>query len=185
MSDGSQGEGPPGEADAGDLLVEPGSVALPVGEGEVAPLVPPCEVELADPEATLALGQRLGASLGPGDVVALAGALGAGKTLLVRGACVALGVDEREVTSPTYTLVHYYEGRVPVVHADLYRLGAAAHPDELGLSEELLEGEAVLFVEWPASFVGYLPAEAWNIELAETPEGGRRARIRRGGDEEE
>lgn len=141
----------------------------------------PASVALPDEDATLALGAALAACLEPGAVVGLRGPLGAGKTLLVRGACVALGVEAREVTSPTYTLVHYYEGRLPVVHADLYRLERrAAHPDEIGLAEELLGGSSVLFLEWPEPLGEYLPEDTWWVTLGPGPEGGRRARVSRG-----
>ena len=70
---------------------------------------------------TEALGERIAAELGPGDVVLVSGELGAGKTTLIRGACRALGVRE-PVTSPTFTIGHRYRGRVPVSHLDLYRL---------------------------------------------------------------
>ena len=89
-----------------------------------------------------------------GDVVGLEGGLGAGKTTFARGAVHGLGVPEdTAVTSPTFALLHQYEGRVPVAHADFYRLGGEAEVEELGV-DELLEEGAVLFVEWGRKFQG-------------------------------
>ena len=78
-------------------------------------------IESASDSETEAAGARLAQALAPGDVVGVAGELGAGKTTFVRGACRALGVTA-PVTSPTYTIGHRYEGRLPVAHLDLYRL---------------------------------------------------------------
>jgi tRNA threonylcarbamoyladenosine biosynthesis protein TsaE len=105
------------------------------------------------PEETEALGRRLAADLGPGDVVLVSGELGAGKTTLIRGACRALGVSE-PVTSPTFTIGHTYTGRVPVSHLDLYRLVDLGQEDP-ALLDDYLTGEAVSFIEWPAA------AEPW------------------------
>jgi tRNA threonylcarbamoyladenosine biosynthesis protein TsaE len=98
-------------------------------------------------EETEALAARLAAALEPGDVVLIAGELGAGKTTFVRGACRALGVSGR-VTSPTFTIGQRYEGRVPVSHLDLYRLGDLALEDP-ALLADYLTPERVAFVEWP------------------------------------
>jgi tRNA threonylcarbamoyladenosine biosynthesis protein TsaE len=85
--------------------------------------------------------------LRPGDVVLVAGDLGAGKTTFVRGACRALGVKV-PVTSPTFTIGRRYEGRVPVAHVDLYRL-AGLDEEEPGLLDDYLTPDAIAFVEWP------------------------------------
>ena len=99
------------------------------------------------PAETEALAARLAAALEPGDVVLIAGELGAGKTTFVRGACRALGVSGR-VTSPTFTIGRRYEGRLPVSHLDLYRLGDLALEDP-ALLADYLTAERVAFVEWP------------------------------------
>ena len=103
-------------------------------------------VELQGLQATLDLGRRIGESARPGDVVLLEGSLGSGKTVLVRGIALGLGSDD-EVVSPTFVLVRHYLGRLPLVHADLYRLDDAREVDRLGLLE--LAEDGVLAVEWP------------------------------------
>ncbi len=115
--------------------------------------------------ATTALGARLGRLLAPGDVVALVGELGAGKTQLVRGACDGAGVAPEEVSSPSFAIVATYRGRIPVHHADLYRIG---DPDELygtGFGD-LVGGDGALLVEWADRVPGALPEERLTIALA-------------------
>ena len=114
--------------------------------------------------ATFALGVRLGRLLAPGDVVALAGDLGAGKTQLVRGACAGAAVPEDEVSSPSFAIVATYRGRIPVHHADLYRI---ADEDELygtGFGD-LVGGEGALLVEWADRVPGALPEERLTLRL--------------------
>ena len=99
-------------------------------------------------EQTEALGAALAVDLRPGDVVLVAGDLGAGKTTFVRGAARALGVEE-PVTSPTFTVGARYHGCVPVAHLDLFRLGGDLEGEDPGLLEDYLTPDAVAFVEWP------------------------------------
>ena len=124
-------------------------------------------------KGTVALGRRLAERLTAGDCVALAGELGAGKTVLVRGIAAGLSVaDERIVSSPTFVLVQEYAGRVPIYHVDLYRLrDPTAELAELGLSEMLAEGVAV--IEWADRAGEALPRPRWEIRVEIT---GRRAR---------
>ena len=97
---------------------------------------------------TMAVGAAVAATLPPGAVLLLHGDLGAGKTAFVRGMASGLGLDPDEVTSPTFTLVHEYRGgRVPLYHADLYRLPGGSALDDLGLDEVAEDG--ILAVEWP------------------------------------
>jgi tRNA threonylcarbamoyladenosine biosynthesis protein TsaE len=102
----------------------------------------------AGPEETEALGAALAEELQPGDVVLVAGELGAGKTTFVRGAARALGVRD-PVTSPTFTIGARYHGRVPVAHLDLFRLGGDLESEDPGLLDDYLTPDAVAFVEWP------------------------------------
>jgi tRNA threonylcarbamoyladenosine biosynthesis protein TsaE len=123
---------------------------------------------------TETVGARLAALLEPGDVVGVAGDLGAGKTTFVRGACRALGV-EAPVTSPTFTIGHRYAGRVPVAHLDLYRLegmGAEGWAD----LETYFDG-TICFVEWPEHAGGWLPPLRASVSLAHVDESHREIRI--------
>ena len=124
------------------------------------------------PAETEALGERLAAELGPGDVVLVSGDLGAGKTTLIRGAARGLGVTQ-PVTSPTFMIGQIYQGRVPVSHLDLYRLAELDHEDP-ALLDDYVTPEAVSFIEWPRG------AEPWLERIT------RRVELRHaGGDERE
>jgi tRNA threonylcarbamoyladenosine biosynthesis protein TsaE len=101
------------------------------------------------PAETEAVGERLAAELGPGDVVLVSGELGTGKTTLIRGACRGLGVRDR-VTSPTFTIGQTYRGRLPVSHLDLFRLVDLGQEDP-ALLDDYLTPESVGFIEWPAA----------------------------------
>ncbi|HEV7616251.1 MAG TPA: tRNA (adenosine(37)-N6)-threonylcarbamoyltransferase complex ATPase subunit type 1 TsaE [Solirubrobacterales bacterium] len=114
---------------------------------------------------TEALGARVAARLRPGDVVVIAGEVGAGKTTLIRGACRALGV-EGPVTSPTFTIGQRYDdGRLPISHLDLYRLESLDGEDP-ALLDDYLGPEGVAFVEWPAVGIERLGRPALEIRLA-------------------
>jgi tRNA threonylcarbamoyladenosine biosynthesis protein TsaE len=109
-----------------------------------------------DETQTERAGELLGQALAPRGVVFLLGDMGSGKTVLVRGLARALGVDPREVQSPTYTLVHEHEGEGGrLVHVDLYRL-EAGEVGTLGL-DELLAGEGVVAIEWAERLSGHFP----------------------------
>lgn len=118
------------------------------------------------PEESLVLGSALAPSLVPGDVVSLSGDLGAGKTVFVRGVAKALGVAGR-VTSPTFTIVHHYDGRYPIVHIDVYRLTSFQEVLDLGF-EELLDPEAVLLVEWGEAVAPLLPRQYLELDIRRT-----------------
>ena len=121
---------------------------------------------------TEALGERLAAELGAGDVVLVSGELGAGKTTMIRGVCRALGVSE-QVTSPTFTIGHRYRGRVPVSHLDLYRLEDLDAEDP-ALLEDYLQPDAVVLIEWPGAAEPRLQRVTRRVEIRH-----------RGGDERE
>ena len=113
-------------------------------------------------EATRAVGAALSALARPGDVIVLAGDLGAGKTALVQGLARGLGVEE-VVTSPTFTLVRSYRGRLPLHHLDVYRLEHLQEAEDLGVGE-LLDG-AVTVIEWGDTVRRVLPAERLEVQL--------------------
>ncbi|MGH2731121.1 MAG: tRNA (adenosine(37)-N6)-threonylcarbamoyltransferase complex ATPase subunit type 1 TsaE [Actinomycetota bacterium] len=117
-------------------------------------------------EETCILGAALAPSLLPGDVVSLSGDLGAGKTVFVQGLAAALGVDG-PVTSPTFTLVHEYSGRYPIVHLDVYRLDSFQEVLDLGF-EELLDPGAVLLVEWGTAVAPLLPRRFLEVDIRRT-----------------
>ena len=116
-------------------------------------------------EETMRFGKKLGMLLSPGDVVALVGELGAGKTTLVKGIVQGLGVtDRRAVKSPTFSLVHTYEGRMPVYHFDAYRLEDTQEMLDIG-SDEMISEESKNIVEWADKVSGCLPKEYLQITL--------------------
>jgi len=128
---------------------------------------------LPDEAATAALGTALAPLLRPGDVIALSGDLGAGKTTLARGILTALGLEE-EAPSPSFAIVQPYEPpevRLPVWHVDLYRLDNADDAEELGLEEA--REYAVLLIEWPERLGVSLWSDALRLRL-EIAEGGAR-----------
>jgi tRNA threonylcarbamoyladenosine biosynthesis protein TsaE len=117
----------------------------------------------SSPEDTRAIAAALAPALRPGDVVALSGDLGAGKTCFVQGAAAALGVTER-VTSPTFVLLREHQGTMPVRHLDVYRLSNLQELTDLGF-EELLDPSTVVFIEWGDAIGPLLPDEYLEIEL--------------------
>ena len=121
-----------------------------------------------NPTETFDLGNRVGQHLIGGEILLLTGPLGAGKTIFVKGITSALGIDPEEVTSPSFTLVNPYEGRLLLYHIDLYRLdegASAAHAVDL---DELLANEsAVIVIEWAERLGGYpLPSNVWRIAIS-------------------
>ncbi len=119
-------------------------------------------------QETEALGAALAEKLGPGDVVAYRGDLGAGKTAFTRGLARGLGCTGR-VTSPTFTIVNEYEGRVPLFHFDLYRLGDEEELWDIGWEDYLGRG-GVCAVEWSESCPGAIPPEAVTVTIRRCPE---------------
>jgi tRNA threonylcarbamoyladenosine biosynthesis protein TsaE len=114
-------------------------------------------------DETLELARAVGELLRPGDVVSLVGELGAGKTVFARGVARALGVTEL-VVSPTFTIVREYEGRVPLVHVDVYRIDAVQELHDLGF-EEVVRDDAVTIVEWGDMIDGLLPGDRLDVRL--------------------
>lgn len=111
------------------------------------------------------LGIRVGQELEPGDVMALRGELGCGKTLFTRGIARGMGVSPRvPVTSPTFTIINEYEGRLHLYHLDLYRLASLEDLEDLPW-REVVFGAGVSVIEWPDRMEGLLPAIRWGIEF--------------------
>jgi tRNA threonylcarbamoyladenosine biosynthesis protein TsaE len=136
----------------------------------------PFTVRAATAEAMQALGERLGRALQPGDVVSLAGPLGAGKTTFVQGLARGAGVaPERHVASPTFALVNEHPGRVPLVHADLYRIVNRAELLELGLDDAF--DRAAVAIEWLDRFPDAAPADRLELVLAIDADGARTVTI--------
>jgi tRNA threonylcarbamoyladenosine biosynthesis protein TsaE len=121
------------------------------------------QVRTASVEETRDVGAAVAGLARPGDVVVLAGDLGAGKTAFVQGFGRALGVAGR-ITSPTFTLVHVYEGRLPIHHLDVYRLDQVQEALDLGLAEMLDDGGVVL-VEWGDAILPALPHDLLEVRL--------------------
>jgi tRNA threonylcarbamoyl adenosine modification protein YjeE len=126
---------------------------------------------LADAADTEAAGRALGAVLLPGDVVALIGDLGAGKTTFTRGIAVGAGVDPAVVTSPTFSLVNLYPGRVGLAHLDLYRLEDERALDEIGFDDAVESAGAAAVIEWADRFADRLPRDHLWIELGHADAG--------------
>jgi len=139
------------------------------------------------PEQTRALGEAVGRLADAGDLIALTGELGAGKTLFVGGLARGLGVDPATyVSSPTFTIMHRYGGRLPLYHIDLYRIETPEAFASLGL-DEYLQGDGVAAIEWAEHGWGCLPKEMLTFRLRYTgsdtrtieivPEGDRYVRL--------
>ena len=135
-----------------------------------------------DASETFDLGRQIGAQLRGGEILLLDGPVGAGKTILVKGLAAGLNVDPDEVTSPSFTLVNPYSGRLSLFHIDLYRLDAgasAAHAVDL---QDLLANEdAVIVIEWAERLGKYpLPPCVWQIKIQGDGDAARNIAISRG-----
>jgi len=123
-------------------------------------------------EETMACGRAHAAPLRRGDVLALCGDLGAGKTHFVKGVAAALGTDAA-VTSPTFTLIHeYLGGRLPLYHFDFYRLEDEDEALKIGL-DEYLDGDGICVIEWADKFPDLLPAHTQWFRFTHRPDGAR------------
>lgn len=129
---------------------------------------------LATNEAESArLGAALAQCVGPGSVIALEGPLGAGKTRLVQAWGAGLGIDPREISSPTFVLCHEYQGRLPVYHFDAYRTKSAAEFWDLGIDDYYRAGGLVI-IEWSSRVAECLPAERLDVAIEIAGEHARR-----------
>ncbi len=115
-------------------------------------------------EETIALGERLGAALEPGDVLVLTGDLGAGKTQLTKGIAAGMGITD-DVTSPTFNILMVYEGAaMPLYHFDLYRLDDPDQLEDIGFYE-MLEGDGACVIEWGEQFTEQIGPERLDVYL--------------------
>jgi tRNA threonylcarbamoyladenosine biosynthesis protein TsaE len=138
--------------------------------------------ETTSPEATLALGAALGRSLTGGLMIGLVGPLGSGKTQLVKGIASGNEIDDiRKVTSPTFTLVHEYPGRLKLHHVDVYRLSGARELEALGF-EEFVGPDSAVVIEWADRVRSVMPADTLWVDLAPTGETSRALTFRAGGE---
>ena len=147
----------------------------------VSSRIPLGEFASISPQQTFELGHMIGSRLQGGEILLLSGPLGAGKTILVKGLCAALGIDEEDVTSPSFTLVNPHDGRLKLYHLDLYRLdegASAAHA--VDLDDLLSDKDSVIVIEWAERMGRYpLPADVWKIEIAGDGDDPRKIRVQR------
>ena len=128
-------------------------------------------------QATEALGNCLSRVLEPGSVILLSGDLGAGKTSLTKATAAGLGIEKKEVTSPSFAIIHeHLHGHLPLIHADLYRLGLHADITETGL-EDYLDGKNVIIIEWAEYLKEPLLETSIKIELDFIDEQNREAHL--------
>lgn len=132
------------------------------------------EISTTSSAETLALGRHLAALMAAGDIVLLAGRLGAGKTMFAAGIGEGLGVEE-PLTSPSFILARAHEGFMPVVHADVYRLGSSAEFEDLDLPEQARDG--VLLIEWGDVVAHGVPDDHLLVEIEAIDESTRRFRF--------
>jgi tRNA threonylcarbamoyladenosine biosynthesis protein TsaE len=126
--------------------------------------------------ATESLGRAIGRALTGGNVLALIGALGAGKTAMVRGIASGLDAPPDAVSSPTFVLVHEYQGRLPLIHIDLYRLHSNADIESIGLSDYFTD-RTVVAIEWADRFPALLPEDRLEVRLTHRSPATRTVRL--------
>src|SRR5574344_624922 len=126
-------------------------------------------LETTSAEETIKLGEKIGTMLSKGDVLALQGALAAGKTTITKGIALGLGITE-PITSPTFTLISEYRGRLVLYHMDVYRLDSSEAFVDLG-AEELVYGDGVCVIEWSEKIMDELPDSAIVVAIGTLPDG--------------
>ncbi|MBQ6590390.1 MAG: tRNA (adenosine(37)-N6)-threonylcarbamoyltransferase complex ATPase subunit type 1 TsaE [Lachnospiraceae bacterium] len=127
--------------------------------------------ESHSPDETLEIGRRMGEEARAGEVYALAGDLGVGKTVFTKGFAQGLGIDEA-VSSPTFTILQIYEGgRIPLYHFDVYRIEEPEEMEEIGL-DEYLDGDGVCLIEWAGRIADLLPEDVIIIRIEKDLEKG-------------
>jgi tRNA threonylcarbamoyladenosine biosynthesis protein TsaE len=122
---------------------------------------------------TIRIGKQIGSQLHPGDVVALVGELGTGKTHFIKGLASGAGVKRSSyITSPSFTLIHEYQGKIPFYHIDLFRLKTEKEAEGLGM-EEYIQGGGITAVEWADKIPTHLPEEMLCVHIYYTGENTR------------
>lgn len=129
------------------------------------------------PGQTMEIAEDLAKAFRGGEVVALWGELGAGKTVFAKGIARGLGVADT-VASPTFTIMQVYEGRLRLYHCDMYRIGGEEELSETGFFDALADLLGVMVIEWPSRIRGILPKELIEVELEVVSEGERRITVR-------
>lgn len=130
----------------------------------------------SSPELTIKAGEKLVSALGNGDLISLSGPLGAGKTCLIKGIAVGLGVAQNDVKSPSYTLVNEYLGTIPLFHFDLYRLEDSSELYGIGWDEYLMR-DGIVVVEWGEKAENQLPENRIQIDIEIVGETERKIKI--------
>ena len=142
------------------------------------------KIESTSPAQTEALGEKLGQAARAGEIYCLCGDLGVGKTVFTKGFAKGLGVED-VITSPTFTIVNEYQGRLPFYHFDVYRISCEEEMDDIGY-EEYFFGDGVCLIEWAELIAGLLPPDAVQIRIEKDYAGGdedyRRITIARKGE---
>jgi tRNA threonylcarbamoyladenosine biosynthesis protein TsaE len=134
-------------------------------------------IELPSLEETIALGEQLGKVAEPADIITLEGDLGAGKTALTQAIGRGLGIDPKiYITSPTFSLLQEYRGRLPLYHVDLYRLAGEEDVENLGFSEYFY-GDGLTVIEWSERLGSLMPTERLHVHLMITGETSRNAQL--------
>ena len=134
-------------------------------------------IRTESPEETQTLGEELGSTLKAGDVVALIGDLGSGKTCLTQGIARGVGIAQGEVvSSPSYIIINEYDGKIPIYHIDLYRLETDAEIAELGLGE-YINSDGICIIEWAERMAEGLPDTCIKIHIAWEDENTRSIKI--------
>jgi len=134
------------------------------------------EIETHSEKETMRFAESMGEEAVAGDVICLTGDLGAGKTRFVKGFVRAFGLDPGIVTSPTFTIIHEYEGTLPIYHFDCYRIEKVGEVLEIG-AEEYFYGDGISIIEWPENISAVLPEDAIRIEFEITGRSSRKIRL--------
>lgn len=128
-------------------------------------------IETYGPDETFAVGKKIGENAQPGQIYTLNGDLGVGKTVFTQGVAKGLGIEET-VNSPTFTVVQIYEeGRIPLYHFDVYRIGDISEMDEIGY-EDCFYGEGICLIEWAQLIAELLPEDAIVVTIEKNPDKG-------------